>query len=155
MSDPTPARIVELASERYDPAAFAARLDLADAGAVATFTGYCRSEDGRLKALELEHYPGMALRMLGRIAADASRRHALTAIGVVHRHGVVPVGEPIVTVIAAARHRREAFAAAQQVMDYLKTDAPFWKKEHPVDGRKGEWVAAAQADDKARARWEI
>lgn len=144
---------VQIVGEAYDPAAFAAGVDVADAGAVVTFTGLCRSEDGRLAALELEHYPGMAERAIGRIAAEAMAAHALDALAVVHRHGVVPVGEPIVTVLAAARHRRAAFDGAMRLMDFLKTDAPFWKKEHGRDGTAGGWVDAREADDAARERW--
>ena len=147
------APVVIVTGERLDPVAFAAGLDVADAGAVTQFTGLCRSEDGRLRALELEHYPGMAERKLGEIASVAVERFGLAALGVAHRHGLVPVGEPIVTVVAAARHRRAAFDAAGFVMDYLKTDAPFWKKEHGVDGSAGGWVAAADRDDAARDRW--
>ena len=95
----------------------------------------------------------MAERALRRIAEACVARHGLLALGIVHRHGVVPVGEPIVTVVAASRHRRAAFAGAEQMMDFLKTDAPFWKKEHAADGKEGGWVAAADADDDARARW--
>ena len=150
MSEPS----VLVTGETFDPDAFAGSLDFQDAGAVVTFTGLCRSEDERLKALELEHYPGMAERMLSRMAEQSMKRHSLIALGVVHRYGLVPVGEPIVTVVAAARHRREAFDGAMQLMDYLKTDAPFWKKEHGADGSVGEWVAAADKDDQARSRWE-
>ena len=150
MTEPT----VLVTSETFDPEGFARSLAITDAGAVVTFTGLCRSEDGRLKALELEHYPGMAERMLRRMAEQSIERHELIGLGVVHRYGVVPVGEPIVTVVAAARHRREAFDGAMQLMDYLKTDAPFWKKEHEVDGTSSEWVAAADKDDQARLRWE-
>ena len=146
--------LVEVVGETLEPDAFAKRVEVGDAGAVVTFTGLCRSEDGRLRALELEHYPGMAERKLAEIAEDTSRRFALEAIGVCHRHGVVPVGEPIVVVVAAARHRREAFDGANYLMDYLKTDAPFWKREHPVDGGEGRWVAAAEKDDAARDRWK-
>ena len=145
--------IVEIVGETYDPDTFSRRVDTGDAGAVVTFTGLCRSENGRLRALELEHHPAMARRQIGRIADDCIAAHALIAMGVVHRHGVVPVGEPIVTVVAAARHRQAAFDGANRLMDFLKTEAPFWKKEHPIDGSPGEWVAAAECDDRARERW--
>ena len=150
---PPAAPVVAVVGETYDPNAFAASVSSQNAGAVVTFTGLCRSEDGRLRALELEHYPDMAERQLARMAARASARFVLDGIGVIHRHGLVPVGEPIVTVVAAARHRAAAFDGAMFLMDYLKTDAPFWKKEHGVDGSSGEWVAARDEDDGARARW--
>ena len=149
-----PEPLVVVTGDDYEPTDFAARLDTADAGAVVTFTGVCRSEDGRLRALELEHYPGMAERMLDRMARRSIEAHELLGLAVLHRHGEVPVGRPIVTVVAAARHRRAAFDGAAQLMDYLKTDAPFWKKEHASDGTPGEWVAAADRDDEARRRWE-
>ena len=136
----------------FDPGAEAAALERA-AGAVATFTGLVRSEDGRLAALELEHYPGMAEAALQRVAQEAAARWPLTALTLVHRHGRLAVGERIVFVGAASRHRDAAFDAARFVMDYLKTDAPFWKKEHPADGSDGGWVDAKGADDKARAKW--
>ena len=146
--------LVVVTGETLDPVAFAARLDLRDAGAVTTFTGLCRSEDGRLEALELEHYPLMAERKLREIADEAVRRFGLLAMGVAHRFGVVPVGDPIVAVVAASRHRQASFDGASFVMDYLKTDAPFWKKEHGVDGTEGGWVSAADKDDAARDRWK-
>ena len=146
--------LVEITDQPYEPERFIRRLDCGDAGALVTFTGFCRSEDGRLKALELEHYAGMGERMLERIARDCVARHSLMALGVIHRYGLIEVGEPIVTVAAAARHRMAAFAGAEQLMDYLKTDAPFWKKEHPVDGSPGGWVAEADRDKAARSRWD-
>ena len=151
MSAPEP--LIEIVGEAYDPDRFAHRVDRGAAGAVVTFTGLCRSEDGRLRALELEHHPTMAHRQIRRIAATCIGAHDLLAMGVIHRHGLVAVGEPIVTVVAAARHRQEAFDGANRLMDFLKTDAPFWKKEHPVDGSPGAWVAAAARDDRARGRW--
>ena len=150
MSEP----LVEVLGKRFDPNAFAARVPVGDAGAVVTFTGVCRSEDGRLAALELEHYPGMAERKLREIARATREACSLLAVGVAHRHGVVPVGETIVCVVAAARHRREAFDGASRIMDYLKTDAPFWKKEHAVEGESGRWVDARGVDDDARSAWE-
>ena len=122
-------------------------------GALATFTGLCRDEDGRLEALELEHYPGMAEEAIGRVAADAAERWPLDALTVVHRHGRIRPGGNIVLVAAASRHRDAAFEAARFVMDYLKTDAPFWKKEWLKGGGEGEWVNAKEGDDAARARW--
>ncbi|GLI93230.1 molybdenum cofactor biosynthesis protein MoaE [Methylocystis echinoides] len=125
-----------------------------DVGALVAFTGLCRDDDGALAALELEHYPGMAEEEIGRVARDALARWPLTGLTVIHRHGLIRPGERIVLVVAAARHRGEAFAAAEFMMDYLKTRAPFWKKERRVDGTDGGWVAAKDADDSAAARWE-
>ena len=123
-------------------------------GAVATFTGLCRDEDGRLEALELEHYPGMAEAAIGDVAARAAERWPLDHLTVVHRHGRIVPGGNIVLVMATSRHRDAAFDAARFVMDYLKTDAPFWKKEWPKGGEPGEWVSAREADDAARERWK-
>lgn len=124
-----------------------------DVGAVVAFTGLCRDEDGTLEALELEHYPGMAEEEIGRVAGEALSRWPLVGLTIIHRHGVIRPGERIVLVIAAARHRGEAFAAAEFLMDYLKTRAPFWKKERRIDGGEDGWVAAKSEDDAAAARW--
>lgn len=142
--------------EDFDPARITEELcgDEVDAGAVATFVGLCRSEGGRLAALELEHYPGMAEEEIGRVAAEAALRWPLIGLDVVHRFGLVRPGERIVIVAAASRHRGAALAAVGFVMDFLKTRAPFWKREHLADGTVGEWVAAAAADDAAAATWE-
>ncbi len=125
----------------------------ADIGALVTFQGLCRSEDGALAGLELEHYAGMAEEEIGRVALDALARWPLDGLTVIHRHGLIRPGEPIVLVVAAARHRGDAFAAAAFLMDYLKTRAPFWKKERRVDGTAGDWVAAKAEDEAAAARW--
>ncbi|NJR13322.1 MAG: molybdenum cofactor biosynthesis protein MoaE [Phyllobacteriaceae bacterium] len=124
------------------------------AGAMASFTGFCRSEGGQLAALELEHYPGMAERQISAIAGAARQRFGLSGLVAVHRHGLVRPCEVIVFVAALARHRDAAFDGARFVMDYLKTDAPFWKKEHRVDGTTG-WVSAKDADDSAKGRWTL
>jgi len=133
-------------------AAFEARL-AGRAGAIVTFVGLCRDEGGRLKGLELEHYPGMAESEVGRVAAEAAARWPILAARVVHRHGLVVPGEGIVLVVTASAHRAAAFEAASFLMDYLKTRAPFWKREHLVDGRLGGWVEASEADDAAAGRW--
>ncbi|MBC7279921.1 molybdenum cofactor biosynthesis protein MoaE [Hoeflea sp.] len=125
----------------------------ADIGAVVSFTGLCRDEGGRLSTLELEHYPGMAERAIRTIAAEAVTRFALCGITAIHRHGAIHPGGNIVLVVATAPHRQAAFDGASFLMDYLKTDAPFWKKEHLKDGRAGEWVSAKDADDRAKAKW--
>ncbi len=124
-----------------------------EAGAVVTFTGYCRDEGGRLSALELEHYPGMAEREIGRIAAEAVERWELTRLLCIHRHGLVQPGEEIVFVACASSHRGAAFEAASFVMDFMKTRAPFWKREHLTDGTVGGWVEAKDTDDAATDRW--
>lgn len=125
----------------------------ADIGATVAFTGFCRDEGGALAALELEHYPGMAEAEIGRIAAQASERWPLLGLTIIHRHGRLRPGEPIVLVLAAAAHRQAAFAAASFLMDYLKTRAPFWKKEHRTDGSEGDWVAPKEQDNAAAGRW--
>ncbi|MCY0094516.1 molybdenum cofactor biosynthesis protein MoaE [Hoeflea ulvae] len=127
--------------------------DRGDIGAVVSFTGLCRDEGGKLSALELEHYPGMAERAIRTIAEQAVTRFSLTGITAIHRHGAIAPGGNIVAVVAAAPHRQAAFDGAAFLMDYLKTDAPFWKKEHLAGGGTGEWVSAKDADDAAKARW--
>ena len=124
-------------------------------GAIVTFTGLCRDENHRLNALELEHYPGMAETEIERIAQDAIRRFDLDGMTAIHRYGKILPGENIVLVIAAARHRQAAFDGANFLMDFLKTRAPFWKKEHPKDGGTGDWVSAKDADDDALSKWLI
>ncbi len=142
--------------EDFDAAAEAATLtnDRADIGAVVTFAGLCRDEAGRLAALEIEHYPGMAEAEIGRVAAQAEARWPLIGLCVIHRYGRIAPGEQIVMVAAAASHRAAAFAAVDFVMDFLKTSAPFWKREHLRDGSTGEWVQAKDTDDQAAARWD-
>ncbi|MEM7694461.1 MAG: molybdenum cofactor biosynthesis protein MoaE [Pseudomonadota bacterium] len=122
-------------------------------GAVATFAGYCRGEAGRLAALELEHYPGMAEGEMKRIATEAMARWPIHGVVAVHRCGLVTVGAPIVLVATSSAHRDAAFDATRYVMDFLKTDAPFWKREHHADGTVGAWIEANAKDDAARARW--
>src|SRR4029078_5842105 len=143
---------VAVQAEDFDLAAEAMRVRAAapGSGAVVTFSGICRDEDGTLEALELEHYPGMAEEEIGRIARDAAGRWPLTALTIIHRHGQIRPGEQIVLVIAASIHREAAFEAAEFLMDFLKTRAPFWKKER---GRSENWVEAKGADDDAAARW--
>ncbi len=139
----------------FDAAAEVAALtrDRRDIGAVVTFTGLCRDEGGRLAALELEHYPGMAEEEIARMVARAAARWPLDAVTVIHRVGKIASGAQIVLVIAASSHRAAAFAGAEFLMDYLKTSAPFWKKEHPIDGPATEWVAARDEDDRALEKW--
>jgi molybdopterin synthase catalytic subunit len=139
----------------FDAAAETARLvaGRASAGAIVSFTGLCRDEGGRLSALELEHYPGMAEAQIERICRTAVTRFSLLGIAAIHRVGRIAPGENIVLVIAAAPHRHAAFDGASFVMDYLKTAAPFWKKEHFADGSEGGWVAAKDSDDTALEKW--
>jgi molybdopterin synthase catalytic subunit len=125
-----------------------------DIGAVVTFTGLCRDEGGTLNALELEHYPGMAEAEMRRIGLEAITRFSLKGLTAIHRYGRIAPGENIVLVIAASPHRQAAFDGANFVMDYLKTAAPFWKKEHLANGTTGGWVSAKDADDAARDKWQ-
>ncbi|MBI1868732.1 MAG: molybdenum cofactor biosynthesis protein MoaE [Methylocystis sp.] len=147
---------VRVQTDPFDAAVETALLEAGrrDIGAIVAFTGLCRDDDGRLDALELEHYPGMAEEEIARAAQDALARWPLQGLTIIHRHGKIVPGEKIVLVIAAARHRGEAFAAAEFLMDYLKTRAPFWKKEHRGAGAAGAWVEAKAKDDDAAARWE-
>ena len=123
----------------------------AGAGAVVTFTGIVRDLAGGLAAMEIEHYPGMTERAIAACVDTALSRWALRDALVIHRHGTLRVGEPIMMVATAAAHRAAAFAAAEFLMDYLKSRAPFWKKEIGADG--AEWVAAKDADEVALTRW--
>ena len=124
-----------------------------DIGAVVTFTGLCRDEGGRLQALELEHYPGMAEAEVARVVAEAAARWPLDGATVVHRFGRIAPGENIVLVATASSHRQAAFAAAEFLMDYLKTRAPFWKKETRTNGAE-RWVDARDTDETAAERWQ-
>jgi molybdopterin synthase catalytic subunit len=124
-----------------------------DIGAVVSFSGLCRDEQGSLSALELEHYPGMAEAEMRRIARIAIERFSLLGLTAIHRFGRILPGENIVLVIAASSRRQAAFDGANFMMDFLKTSAPFWKKEHTVDGAAGDWVSAKDADDQAREKW--
>lgn len=146
---------IRIQPQNFDAAEEIARLTAgrADIGGVVAFTGLCRDEGGKLAALELEHYPGMAEEEMGRVAEQALARWPLMGLVAIHRHGLIRPGEEIVLVIAASAHRRAAFEAADFMMDYLKTRAPFWKREHLADGAKGEWVEAKAEDDDAAKRW--
>ena len=146
---------VRVQREDFDAAAEVARMTAGrkDVGAVVAFQGLCRDDEGRLAALELEHYPGMAEAEIGRIADEAKTRWPVTGLTVIHRYGTIPAGGNIVLVAAASSHRHAAFDAAAFVMDFLKTAAPFWKRQHLADGSAGPWVEARRADDEAEARW--
>ena len=158
MSDlfPRPAcALVRVQSEAFDAAAEAAALskDRADIGAIVTFVGLCRDDGGTLAALELEHYPGMAEAEITRVVRGAQARWPLLGATIIHRFGRIRPGEPIVLVVVAAAHRGEAFAAAEMLMDFLKTRAPFWKRVIRKDGARGAWVEAKAGDDASAARW--
>jgi molybdopterin synthase catalytic subunit len=148
-------RILRLQKELFDAATETAPLTRAsrDIGALVTFTGICRDEAGSLAALEIEHYPGMAEAEIGRVLDHSIERWPLEGALVIHRYGVIRPGEPIVLVATASKHRGEAFAAAEFLMDYLKTNAPFWKKTRARDGREAGWVGAREEDKTAAARW--
>jgi molybdopterin synthase catalytic subunit len=120
-------------------------------GAVSSFTGISR-DDGGVTAIELEHYPGMTESSLMRLIDEAFARWALLGAAIVHRIGRVAVGEPVVVVGAASRHRADALEATAFLIDRLKTDAPFWKKEHYADGTS-VWVDAKSSDDDRSSRW--
>jgi molybdopterin synthase catalytic subunit len=125
-----------------------------DIGAIVTFTGTVRGAAGGrdLASMTLEHYPGMTEAELARVEAEAQARWPLQASLIIHRVGTLLPGDGIVLVVTASPHRHDAFEAAEFLMDYLKTRAPFWKKETAVDGT-GQWVDARDSDDAALARW--
>lgn len=122
-----------------------------DMGAVVTFTGIVRDLNDGLDVMEIEHYPGMTEKALQAIAAEATERWSLGDVLVIHRFGKLHPGERIMMVATAAPHRKDAFEAAEFLMDYLKSRAPFWKKEH--SGAAATWVAAKEDDEAALTRW--
>ncbi len=142
---------IRVQEEPFDPGAeldgFGAG---ADVGAVVSFTGMVRG-DGGLSRMEIEHYPGMTEKAIAAIAGEAVARWKLADCLVIHRHGPMRPGERIMMVATASRHRASAFEAAEFLMDYLKSRAPFWKKEYGADG--AEWVAARDEDEDALGRW--
>jgi molybdopterin synthase catalytic subunit len=144
---------VVVQSEAFDAGAelngFAA--GLAGAGAVVSFTGLVRDNGGSLAAMEIEHYPGMTEKAIASMMDQASARWALVDALVIHRFGRLAGGEPIMMVAVASKHRADAFQAAEFLMDYLKSRAPFWKKELGPDG--ATWVAARDEDEAALDRW--
>ncbi len=121
------------------------------AGAVVSFTGVVRDVAGGLEAMEIEHYPGMTEKAIAGIVEQAKSRWPLTGALVIHRHGRLEPGSQIMMVATASAHRLAAFEAAEFLMDYLKSRAPFWKKELTRDG--AGWVAAVEADEDALKRW--
>ncbi len=142
---------ISVQTARFDPAAELAQFGGPHAGAIVTFTGIVRDDTGTMQALELEHYPGMTEAAMTRIAEEASARWSLSDVLVIHRVGRLAVGEPIMMVATAARHRQAAFAAAEFMMDYLKSRAPFWKKQIGPEG--AHWIAAKSTDEEALNRW--
>lgn len=142
---------VSVQAADFDAGAEIAALSSGDAGAVASFVGLVR-HDGEVAAMALEHYPGMTEAALADIVAQAKSRWQLQGVRVIHRVGRLLPGENIVFVGVASAHRQDAFAACEFIMDYLKTRAPFWKKEETPAG--GRWVDARESDDRAAERWQ-
>ena len=136
-----------------DPAALLAAFtrEATGAGAIASFLGLVRSDDGAVSELWLDHHPVLTERVIGEIAAEAESRFG-ASVHITHRVGSVAAGEPIVFVAAATKHRRAAFDAVDYIMDRLKTDAPFWKRE--ARGDTVVWIEAREGDHRDRARWE-
>jgi molybdopterin synthase catalytic subunit len=154
-----PPRVVIQAAD-FDVGAEIARLRAGDAGvgAVASFIGTVRDRNGgqaagSVQTMELEHYPGMTERSIETMIDDAFKRFDIRGARVIHRVGVMQPGEQIVLVVVSSAHRREAFQACEFLMDYLKTQAPFWKKESTPEGAR--WVDARVADDEAAQRWGL
>ena len=148
---------VRVQREDFDVGAEVRRLTAGrtDIGAIVTFTGTVRSgnDGGAITAMTLEHYPGMTEAELARVEVEAGKRWPLQASLIVHRIGTLQPGDNIVLVMTASAHRQAAFAAAEFLMDYLKTRAPFWKKETRADGAE-RWVEARDSDDHAAGRWD-
>lgn len=143
--------LVRVETGEIDVAAELARLEALGGGGVASFTGVVRGGGG-LAALELEHHPGITLSMMTQIVEEAATRWPLLGITAIHRYGRLLPGERIVLVAAASPHRAAALEATAFLIDWLKTRAPFWKKEYLADGTS-RWVEARAADDDAAARW--
>ena len=153
----TPYTCIQVQNDDFDPQAVVKALcqNRTDIGAVVTFVGLVRGHGAQaseaISAMELEHYPGMTEKALQSIAEDAHQRWQLQGATIIHRVGKLLAGEQIVMVAVASPHRGEAFQACEFMIDFLKTRAPFWKKEHGPDG--GKWVDARSSDDTATARW--
>jgi len=143
---------VLVCTEDFDPGAELARLEALPGGAVASFTGLVR-DDGGLRALHLDHYPGMTERQIEAIVAEAAARWPLLGVTVIHRHGTMKLGERIVFVGTASSHRVAALEACAFLIDWLKVSAPFWKQEIRRDGSRG-WVEALGADDARAEKWK-
>lgn len=147
--------MIRVQAEDFDIGAEIHKLRAArkDIGAIVSFTGTVRDRQGgqAIAAMTLEHYPGMTERELERIEREANARWPLSASLIIHRYGRLEPGDNIVLVVTASAHRQAAFEAAQFLMDYLKTKAPFWKQEQTPEGAR--WVEARETDDEAAARW--
>jgi molybdopterin synthase catalytic subunit len=145
--------MISLTDQGFDPGPLLSGFcrGRAETGAVASFTGLARAEGGETKILELEAYPGFTETQIGAFAETARTRFDLQDLMIVHRIGQIAPGEPIVFVATAAAHRRAAFEACDYLMDYLKSRAPFWKKEHGPDGAR--WVEPRAQDHEDIARW--
>lgn len=142
--------MIRVQAEPFDAAAELTALSVGDAGAVASFIGLVRG--GETRELVLEHYPGFTEAKIARIEAEAFARFDLIDARIVHRYGALKPGEAIVFVGAAAKHRHAALRAVDYMMDHLKTEAPFWKREMRADG--GHWIEPRAEDHAARAGWE-
>jgi molybdopterin synthase catalytic subunit len=149
--------VVRIQHETFDEALEAQRLRHAQSGARVSFVGYVRDGDNpslNLKSLTLEHYPGMTESAIENMVNVAWERFSLQQVTIIHRIGELHVGDPIVWVMVTSRHRRDAFEGCEFLMDYLKTQAPFWKKEAWSDGTS-QWVDARESDDEALRRWGV
>jgi molybdopterin synthase catalytic subunit len=148
--------MIRVTAEPFDPASEAAvfRSLVPASGAIVTFLGQVRGQgpEGEIAAMTLEHYPGMTEKALEGIEAEARRRWPLDDVTIIHRHGRLTPGDPIVFVATASPHRKAAYEASEFLVDWLKTKAPFWKKEEGAFGAK--WVDSKSEDDDAAARWE-
>jgi molybdopterin synthase catalytic subunit len=144
---------ISVQAEDFDLGAEVKRLrgDRTDVGAIVTFSGTVRDLDGTLSTMTLEHYPGMTEAELERIAQEAESRWPLQGTRIIHRYGPLEPGDNIVLVITLSKHRQASFDAAMFLMDFLKSRAPFWKKEQT--GKASEWVDARETDKKALDRW--
>ena len=145
---------IAVQAESFDPGAELTRFAVGhtDQGALVTFSGLVRDVTGGLEAMQIEHYPGMTERAITDIAAQAQTRWNLGDVLVIHRYGPLKMGEIIMMVATTAPHRSDAFEAAEFLMDYLKSRAPFWKKE--ITSQSADWVAAKDEDEDALCRWD-
>ncbi len=143
--------LVRVSQTAFDPSAELAAFDALGGGAVVTFNGVVRDDTGDLQAMEIEHYPAMTEGALRDFATQAQARFHLTNVLVIHRVGTLRPGEVIMMVATAAKHRKQAFQGADFLMDYLKSRAPFWKKEVTASG--ADWVAARDVDEDALKGW--
>ena len=144
---------ISIQTEDFDPGHEIEALtkDAGVAGAVASFVGLVRDEDKSLAAMTLEHYAGMTEKAIAEIVTTAQQRWLVLGVRVIHRIGRLLPGDRIVLVVVSSKHRGDAFAACEFIMDYLKTQAPFWKREETATG--GRWVEARDSDDEAAGRW--